>query len=126
MAGITGYSPGHVSRIAPQAQQKEGATLFDVEIELDPSNKITLRAGYSANADVIIREKKDVLTIPERLVTFEDGGKKASVEIAGGGPKVPPKKIDIKTGISDGLNVEVLSGLKKGDKLVERPPKEIG
>src|SRR5450759_1192132 len=45
---------GHVSRIAPQAQQKEGATLFDVEIELDPSTKITLRAGYSANADVIL------------------------------------------------------------------------
>ena len=114
---------GRVSRIAPQAQQKEGATLFDVEVELEPS-KITLRAGYSANADVIIREKKDVLVIPERLVTFADGGKKASVEIPGSDPK-SPKKVDIKTGISDGLNVEVLSGLRKGDKLVERPPKEI-
>jgi len=114
---------GHVSRIAPQAQQKEGATLFDVEVELEPS-KITLRAGYSANADVIIREKKDVLVIPERLVTFADGGKKASVEIPGSDPK-SPKKVDIKTGISDGLNVEVLSGLTKGQKIVERPPKEI-
>ena len=116
---------GRVSRIAPQAQQKEGATLFDVEIELDPGQKIVLRAGYSANADVIIREKKDVLTIPERLVTFEDGGKKATVEIPGATPKAEPKKVEIKTGISDGLNVEVLSGLKKGDKVVERPPKEI-
>ena len=114
---------GHVSRIAPQAQQKEGATLFDVEVELEPS-KITLRAGYSANADVIIREKKDVLVIPERLVTFADGGKKASVEVPGSDPK-SPKKVDIKTGISDGLNVEVLSGLTKGQKIVERPPKEI-
>ena len=114
---------GRVSRIAPQAQQKEGATLFDVEVELDPS-KITLRAGYSANADVIIREKKDVLVIPERLVTFADGGKKASVEVPGTDPK-SPKKVDIKTGISDGLNVEVLSGLTKGQKIVERPPKEI-
>src|SRR5438067_6382410 len=114
---------GRVSRIAPQAQQKEGATLFDVEVELEPS-KITLRAGYSANADVIIREKKDVLVIPERLVTFADGGKKASVEIPGSDPK-SPKKVDIKTGISDGLNVEVLTGLTKGQKIVERPPKEI-
>ena len=114
---------GKVSRIAPQAQQKEGATLFDVEVELEPS-KITLRAGYSANADVIIREHKDVLVIPERLVTFADGGKKASVEVPGSDPK-SPKKVDIKTGISDGLNVEVLSGLKKGEKVVERPPKEI-
>ncbi len=116
---------GRVSRIAPQAQQKEGATLFDVEVELDPTNKITLRAGYSANADVIIREKKDVLVIPERLVTFEDGGKKATVEVAGTDPKAPGKKTEIKTGISDGLNVEVTSGLKKGDRLVEHPPKEI-
>jgi len=116
---------GHVSRIAPQAQQKEGATLFDVEIELDPADKITLRAGYSANADVIIREKKDVLVVPERLVTFEDGGKKATVEIPGGTPKASPKKVEIKTGISDGLNVEVVSGLAKGAKVVERPPKEI-
>jgi HlyD family secretion protein len=114
---------GRVSRIAPQAQQKEGATLFDVEVELEPS-KITLRAGYSANADVVIREKKDVLVIPERLVTFADGGKKATVEVPGSDPK-SPKKVDIKTGISDGLNVEVVSGLTKGQKLVERPPKEI-
>jgi len=116
---------GKLSRIAPQAQQKEGATLFDVEIELDPGQKITLRAGYSANADVIIREKKDVLTVPERLVTYEDGGKKATVEVAQADPKAQPKKVEIKTGISDGLNVEVTEGVKKGDRLVERPPKEI-
>jgi len=116
---------GKVSRIAPQAQQKEGATLFDVEVELDPTNKITLRAGYSANADVIIREKKDVLVIPERLVTFEDGGKKATVEVRAEDAKAEPKKVEIKTGISDGLNVEVTSGLDKGAKVIERPPKEI-
>ena len=116
---------GRVARIAPQAQQKEGATLFDVEVELDPTTKITLRAGYSANADVIIREKKDVLVIPERLVTFEDGGKKATVELPGPNPKEPGKKVEVKTGISDGLNIEIVSGLKKGDKVIEKPPKEI-
>jgi len=116
---------GRVARIAPQAQQKEGATLFDVEIELDAGQKITLRAGYSANADVIIREKKDVLTVPERLVAFEDGGKKTFVEVPNSDPKKEPVKKEIKTGISDGLNVEIVSGLKKGEKVVERPPKEI-
>jgi HlyD family secretion protein len=116
---------GKVSRIAPQAQQKEGATLFDVEIELDKNQKFTLRAGYSANADLIIREKKDVLTIPERLVAFEDGGKKAFVELPATDPKAPPKRVAVKLGISDGLNVEVVEGLKKGDKVVQRPPKEI-
>jgi HlyD family secretion protein len=116
---------GHVSRIAPQAQQKEGATLFDVEIELEKNTKITLRAGYSANADVIVREKKDVLVLPERLVAFEDGGKKTMVEIPNADPKGEPKKVEIKTGVSDGLNVEIVSGLAKGAKVVERPPKEI-
>lgn len=116
---------GRVARIAPQAQQKEGATLFDVEIELDPGQKITLRAGYSANADVIIREKKDVLVVPERLVTFSDGGAKATVEVPGASSDAEPKKVDVKLGVSDGMNIEVISGLKKGDKVVERPPKEI-
>jgi HlyD family secretion protein len=119
---------GKVSRIAPQAQQKEGATLFDVEIELDANPKITLRAGYSANADLIIREKKDILTIPERLVLWEDGGKKSFVEVPdekAKGNKVEPKKVEVKLGISDGMNVEVVSGLSKGDKVVQRPTKEI-
>jgi HlyD family secretion protein len=116
---------GSVSRIAPQAQQKDGATLFDVEIELQKTGAIVLRAGYSANADVIIREKKDVVIVPERVVTFEDGGKKAFVEIPGADPKQEPKKVEVKLGISDGMNAEVLSGLQKGSKVVERPPKKI-
>ncbi|HET7452195.1 MAG TPA: efflux RND transporter periplasmic adaptor subunit [Thermoanaerobaculia bacterium] len=116
---------GKVTRIAPQAQQKEGATLFDVWIELDPATKITLRAGYSANAEIVIREKKDVLTIPERLVEFEDGGNKAFVQVAPADPKGKPVKTEVKVGISDGLNVEIVSGLTAGQKLVEKPPKEI-
>jgi HlyD family secretion protein len=116
---------GRVARIAPQAQQKEGATLFDVEIELDRTDKITLRAGYSANADLIIREKKDVLTVPERVVIFEDGGRKTFVELPGAKPKDPPKKTEIRLGVSDGLNAEVVAGLAQGAKVLERPPKKI-
>ena len=116
---------GHLARIAPQAIEKDNAKLFEVEIELDPGQDAVLRAGYSVNADLVIREKKDILVIPERLVTFEDGGKKASVELPGPGPKDDPRKVEIQTGLSDGLNVEVVSGLKEGDRVVERPPREI-
>jgi HlyD family secretion protein len=116
---------GVVTRIAPQAIEKDNSKLFEVEIELDPGQNVVLRAGYSANADVVIREKKDILLVAERLVTFEDGGKKAFVEIPGGAPKSPPRKVEIKTGLSDGLNVEVLEGLKAGDSVIERPPREI-
>lgn len=116
---------GKVARIAPQARQEEGATLFDVEIELDPGQTVVLRAGYSANADLIIREKKGVLVVPERLVTFSEGGSKATVELPPAAPDGEPKQVEVVTGISDGMNVEIVSGLKQGDKVVERPPKEI-
>lgn len=116
---------GVLSRIAPQAQQAEGATLFDVEIELDPNQDVVLRAGYSANSDVVIREKTDIVVLPERLVIFEDEGKETYVEVPGKGPEAAPEKVPVKLGLSDGLNVEIVSGLGAGDQVVQRPPKEI-
>jgi len=119
----TAQVKAHLRRIAPKASEKDGATQFSVEAEIDDAAGVTLRAGYSANASIIIQEKKEVLLIPERLVTFE--GEKAFVTL-------PPKKKgetgerrEIKVGLSDGLNVEVLSGLAEKDLLQEPPPKEI-
>lgn len=118
---------GRLSRIAPQATEEEGARLFDVEIELDPDpeQEIQLRAGYSATANLIIREKDDVLVIPERLVLFEDDGAEAFVEIPGETTEAEPEKVPIETGLSDGLQIEVVSGLEEGDQIVQRPPREV-
>jgi HlyD family secretion protein len=114
---------GKVYKIAPKSKTQEGATLFDVEIALLPGKDVVLRAGYSANADIVVREKADVLLLPERLVTFADG--KATVEVPGTGDKAEPVKKEIKTGLSDGINIEVAEGLKPGEPVVERPPKKI-
>jgi HlyD family secretion protein len=114
---------GKVYKIAPKSKTAEGATLFDVEIELLPGPGVVLRAGYSANADIVVKEKQDVLLIPERLVTFADG--KATVEVPGAAPDAEPVKKEIKTGLSDGMSVEVADGLKLSDPVVERPPKKI-
>ncbi len=116
---------GELARIAPQAQRSEGTTLFDVEIELDPDREVFLRAGYSANADVVIREKTGIVLIPERLVLFEEGGETTFVEIPGEGPDAEPVKNSVELGLSDGLSVEVVSGLTEGDQVVQRPPREI-
>jgi HlyD family secretion protein len=116
---------GRLARIAPQAQRQEGATLFDVEIELDPAQEMTLRAGYSANADVVIREKTGIVIIPERLVVFSDDGEETLVEIPGVGPEAEPERVVVELGLSDGLNVEVVNGVSAGDQIVQRPPKEI-
>ena len=84
---------------------------------------MTLRAGYSANADVIIQEKEGVLLVPERLVTMEK--EKASVEVPGASPEDEPVKKEIQVGLSDGLNLEVVAGLAEGDKVIQRPAKEV-
>jgi HlyD family secretion protein len=118
----TGQITGKLTRIAPQSRDKDGATVFDVEISLDPGQKATLRAGYSCNASIIIQEKKDVLLLPERVVKYDKEASKATVEVPGPSSKAQPKKLEIQTGISDGVQVEILSGLKKGDKVVDRPP----
>ncbi len=116
---------GKLSRIAPQATEKDNAKLFEVEIVMDPFKDIILRAGYSANADIVIREKKNVLLIPERLVIFGDDGAKTFVEVPGATPEAEPEKVAVEVGLSDGLNIEVVSGLKEGEKIVQRPPREI-
>jgi HlyD family secretion protein len=114
---------GRIYKISPKSKTAEGATLFDVEIELLPAKGVVLRAGYSANAEIAVREKHDVLTVPERLVTFAEG--KATVELPGATEKAEPTKKEIKVGLSDGMNVEVAEGLKDKDLVIERPPKKI-
>jgi HlyD family secretion protein len=113
---------GTVYKIAPKSKTAEGATLFDVEIALTPGAPVVLRAGYSANADIVVREKTDVLLLPERLVTFADG--KSTVEVPAKGDAEPVKK-EVKVGLSDGINIEVVDGLKHKELVVERPPKKI-
>jgi len=112
---------GVLYKISPKARKEENATLFDVEIKITQTGSSLLRAGYSANADIIITKKEDILLIPERLVEFVEDT--AFVQLKD--PSGEIEKTIIKTGLSDGLNIEVMEGLKEGDALVEKPPKEI-
>jgi HlyD family secretion protein len=121
---------GVVERIFPKAKKDGNATLFDIEISIDKTGGFLLRAGFSATAGIRIQDRKQVLMLPERLVLFEGG--KRSVEIPetavngdSAAQDLKTKKVEIRTGLSDGLNVEILSGLQLGDKVVERPPREI-
>lgn len=111
---------GRLQRIFPKARKEGNATLFDVEIILGEAPGVILRAGYSATAYVKIQEHKGVLIVPERLVLSE--GEKRHVEVK---QNDTISKVDVKTGLSDGLNIEILEGLKEGDLIVERPPREI-
>ena len=112
---------GVLERISPKAREEENTTVFDVEIELTKRGEKMLRAGYSANAELVINEKKDVLLAPERLVHFK--GDTAWVEIQDSLGEIDT--VYVETGLSDGLNVEITAGLEEGALLVERPPREI-
>ncbi len=112
---------GKLSKISPKAKKQDNTTLFDLEIQITETGDKMLRAGYSANADIIISKKDSILVIPERLVEFK--GDTAFVEIADSAGAIESRKIEV--GLSDGLNIEVIDGLAMGDNLVERPPKEI-
>ena len=100
---------GRVDRIFPKAKKEGNATLFDVEIPIDADGE-TLRAGFSATASIRIRERKQVPILPERLVLFENG--KRFVEVPEG-QSLKTKKVEIKTGLSDGLNIEILRTSRK-------------
>ncbi len=110
-----------LSRISPKAHKEEGSTLFDVEMSITSISQGNLRAGYSANGNVVINKKEDILIAPERLVKMTDSS--STVEIKDSMGVVTPRVVV--TGLSDGVNIEVKEGLKEGELLVERPPKEI-
>jgi HlyD family secretion protein len=106
---------GSLRRISPKARKQDSATLFDIEAEITQSSGAVLRAGYSANARVVIAHADSVLVLPERVVKFADG--KATVRIAGKNGK--PEAKDITTGLSDGLTIEVTGGLALNDAVLE-------
>ncbi|WP_234567463.1 efflux RND transporter periplasmic adaptor subunit [Rhodohalobacter sp. 614A] len=113
---------GEVSRISLKATQEDNATVFPVEITITDTNGVTLRAGYSANADIIIERAQDVVTIPERVITMRDG--KNYVEIPGDEPGSRVEK-EIQLGLSDAITVAVTDGLAEGDTVYERPVKTL-
>lgn len=115
---------GELYMISPKARKEDNTVMFDVEIHLKEIAEGTqLRAGYSANAEIVINRKDSVLVLPERLVTFRADS--AYVEIPNSEKPTEAKEIPIKTGLSDGLQVEILAGLEQGVEVIERPPKEI-
>ncbi len=112
---------GIVDRISPKAHRDQGSTVFDVEIKLTDLGSGMLRAGYSANADIIINRKDSIILVPERLITFKNDSSFVECQDTLG-------KVDtvmIVTGLSDGINIEITEGLTEGQMLVERPPRQI-
>lgn len=101
--------------IAPKGIEETGAVQFKIEGDVEVNDDIFIRAGYSANASLVLEKKDSVLVIPEALLQFDPKTDKPYVELATGDQEFERKDIEI--GISDGVNVEIVSGLTKDDKV---------
>jgi len=104
---------GKLEYIAPKGVEKDGTIEFEVKAALKLKEGVMIRANYSANADIILERRDHVLTISESVVEFDKG--KTFVDI-----ETKPQHFErreIKLGLSDGINVEVLSGLKPETRL---------
>ena len=99
--------------IAPKGITENGAIQFLIRASIDKTNSSFLRAGYSANADIILSKKNKVMAIPESVLQFDK--EKPFVEVEKGN-QIFEKRF-VKTGLSDGINIEILDGIQKTDKL---------
>jgi HlyD family secretion protein len=99
--------------ISPKGVSENGAIQFELKAKVKLRKNTFIRSGYSANADIVLDRRDSVLALAESLIKFK--GDSAIVEIEKK-PQQFEKKL-IKTGLSDGINIEVLSGLSKTDKV---------
>lgn len=107
---------GKVTKIAPLGVEKDNVTTFEVRVSIDnPGGE--LKANMTANAEILLDEHKNVLTIPENAVIY-DGQKNAAVEIPDKSQKEGKRKVPIQVGLSNGSITEVVGGLKQGDQVV--------
>ena len=107
---------GKVTRIAPLGVEKDNVTTFEVRVSIDnPGGE--LKANMTANAEVILDEHKNVVTVPEQAVLY-DKDRNASVEVPDTKQKTGRRKVSIKSGISNGTRTEVIAGLNSGDTVI--------
>jgi HlyD family secretion protein len=107
---------GKVTKISPLGKEKDNVTTFEVRVSIqNPGGE--LKTNMTANAEVILEEKKGILMVPESAVLY-DKDRKPSLEVPD--PKAPngKRKVAVKLGISNGVKTEVAEGLRQGDKVV--------
>ena len=112
---------GRLERISLKARKEENSTVFPVEISVSAAEGAVLRAGFSANSEIIIERRDSVLSIPERVVTFEGDSAWVNVLRDDG----TTERRTVRTGLSDAVTVEILEGLAEGEEVVEPAPREI-
>ncbi len=108
--------------VAPKAAEENGLVLFEVKAAAAIPDSLFVRAGYSANAEIEILRREGVLVLPESCVEFE--GDKAWVHVLTSEEEAPEQTFErreVRTGISDGIDVEIVSGIDESDRIRSNP-----
>ena len=98
--------------ISPKATENNGANQFEIKAALKTGTGHTIRSGYSANAEIVLETASQVLSIPESALEFDDDEKAFVFRKNAAGEY---ERVEVRTGLSDGINIEVKEGLKQGD-----------
>ena len=107
---------GKVTKISPLGKEKDNVTTFEVRVSIANSTG-ELKAAMSANAEILLEEKKNVLMVPEAALIY-DKERKASVELPDAKGENGKKKVAVKLGISNGVKTEVLEGLNEKQRVI--------
>lgn len=109
--------------ISPKATEQNGANQFEIKAAVNlPTSSEQIRSGYSANAEIVLAEARGVLSVPESAIEFSDNDTFVYV-VKGSGKEKTYERRKVTTGLSDGINIEIRSGLKKGETV--RGPKKV-
>lgn len=101
--------------ISPKGTEESGAIMFEMKARVKVPSGVFIRAGYSANAEILLEQAADVLTVPESCVEFS--GDSAFVQVLTNKEPQEFKKTPVQIGLSDGINIEIKEGLKKGQEI---------
>jgi HlyD family secretion protein len=107
---------GRVTQISPMGVEKDNVTSFEVRVSIDNPGK-ELKVNMTANAEIVLEEHEHALIVPEAAVTY-DAQKHAFVDVAAPGTKTGRKKVPVKIGVGNGTKIQILDGLKQGDRVV--------
>jgi len=102
-----------LEHISPKGVEENGAIQFEIKAAVDLIDTVFVRAGYSANADIVLDRRDSVLAVSEALLQFENDSAFVEIET---GEQVFERRF-VETGLSDGINIEILAGLEKEDKI---------
>ena len=98
--------------ISPKAIENNGVNQFEIKASVKIPDEITIRSGYSANAEIVLQEIKQVLSVPESALQFEGDSTYVFLVTENG-----YERRDVVTGLSDGVNIEIKEGLSAGEKV---------